>query len=567
MTTIQLIQIYIELWSAVLCAVFAVSLFIIRKEEPKSTRTLRHMFFLMMILLIADVFAIYYRGNTTTIGWWATRISNYLVFALFIVISMFSVAFLLETIGDHGRKIPRRWAFVMGLIGLVSLILLTISQFTDWYYYFDETNHYTRGSWYLLSNVGPVVIISLYLACMIYYHKMLGTFETLALASYVVFPAIATVIQTLNYGIGFVNIALVLSALMLFGQRMSSRSQAVREARLRIALERAKRGHADDEMLDERMRRASLGKGNIKHIFIVNPFAGVATKVEELREIIAKLPEDDYFVFTTRGPKSETQLIRRVMHYFEGYKLRIYCCGGSGTLRNVIEGIDDLSKVEIGFYPCGLSNDFLKVFGEDEEKFHHIENLIDGEAIPIDYIRTNHGIALNALSIGKDQRLMDAFERYRALSRMGNRMPYFMAVVQSMFHTGMKEYEIEVDGKTYTGRHPEVIFGNGCVIAGLFHFAPKGRYRDGYASVFMADKSRYIGTWRTALALMSSDMDRVSERGFMGNAETFKIRHKDGSPIAINLDGEIEYGYMECEASVVHQGLNFIIPKEVESHG
>ena len=34
MTTIQLIQIYIELWSAVLCAVFAVSLFIIRKEEP-----------------------------------------------------------------------------------------------------------------------------------------------------------------------------------------------------------------------------------------------------------------------------------------------------------------------------------------------------------------------------------------------------------------------------------------------------------------------------------------------------------------------------------------------------
>ena len=40
----------------------------------------------------------------------------------------------------------------------------------------------------------------------------------------------------------------------------------------------------------------------------------------------------------------------------------------------------------MAFYPCGLTNDFIKCFSGKEKRFHQIEELINGDVISVDYI-------------------------------------------------------------------------------------------------------------------------------------------------------------------------------------
>lgn len=53
----------------------------------------------------------------------------------------------------------------------------------------------------------------------------------------------------------------------------------------------------------------------------------------------------------------------------------------------------------MAFYPCGLTNDFIKCFSGKEKRFHQIEELINGDVISVDYIQTNGSVALNTLSL------------------------------------------------------------------------------------------------------------------------------------------------------------------------
>ena len=155
------------------------------------------------------------------------------------------------------------------------------------------------------------------------------------------------------------------------------------------------------------------------HIFIVNPYAGEKTFADDLRRKLKEIKNLKYFVFNTKRAGDEEALVRRILHIFQDEELRFYCCGGSGTMRNMLNGFDDLEKAEIAFFPCGLTNDFLKVFGENEARFHQIEELIEGDVIQVDYIRTNHGVALNQFSTGLDSSHAIKFEEYRSLAALG----------------------------------------------------------------------------------------------------------------------------------------------------
>ena len=119
------------------------------------------------------------------------------------------------------------------------------------------------------------------------------------------------------------------------------------------------------------------------HIFIVNPYAGEQTFADDLRAKLESIENLNYFVFNTRYAGYEKELVKKAYKIFEGEELRFYCCGGSGTMHNMLQGFDDLSKAEVAFYPCGLTNDYLKVFGKDMERFYDIEELINGEIMEI----------------------------------------------------------------------------------------------------------------------------------------------------------------------------------------
>lgn len=296
----------------------------------------------------------------------------------------------------------------------------------------------------------------------------------------------------------------------------------------------------------------------MKHIFILNPYAGKTMFIEDLRKKLAQIEGLDYFVFNTRYAGYEKELVKKICHYFGNEKLRFYCCGGSGTMRNMLNGFEDLSEAEVAFYPCGLTNDFIKCFGEKGKRFCQIEELINGDVISVDYIRTNEGVALNTLSVGMDSNYAAKMEKYRMASIFGKQVPYIFALLYVILISKPQEYEIYIDGKKREGRFTELLFGNGCVLGGNIHFIQQADITDGKAFYMIVNKK---GLLPLVANLARKDYQRIQKYAECGFCESIRIRRRDGSPVVMNFDGELVRDVRDWEAQVVHKGLKFVVPK------
>lgn len=299
------------------------------------------------------------------------------------------------------------------------------------------------------------------------------------------------------------------------------------------------------------------------HIFIINPFAGHLTFADDLRTKLAKVKNLDYFVFNTRYKGYETELVRKILHIFEGEKLRFYCCGGSGTMRNMLNGFDRLDDVEVAFFPCGLTNDFLKNFGKDETRFHDIEELINGDVIKVDYIKTNHGIALNSLSCGMDSNCLKKMSDFRIARFISKSLPYTLATLYSIFVSNVHEYEITLDGRPIEGKFAEIFIGNGCVFGGNMYFAESTCVNDGRALACIVDNRKGFMLLPFLLNLQNRRYAKFAKYMQEGGCSRVTIKRKSSSPFSINHDGDLINNVTVCEAEIIHKGLNLVVPKGV----
>lgn len=306
----------------------------------------------------------------------------------------------------------------------------------------------------------------------------------------------------------------------------------------------------------------------LTHIFIINPIATGDKTIKEIRNYLGQTKSMRYFIFTTNSQGSETELVRKIQRYFVNERLRIYCIGGSGTIRNVLNGIEDFDRVEVAFCPLGMTNDFMKTFGSNQEKFRDLNNLIHGEVKKIDYIQTTEGVSLNTFSLGLDANIVMKLNRNRIFSIFGNLFPYITAFLYSLLITTADEYEFYLDGElVYEGLSTEIMFGNGNVLGGLLQFGEKQKITDGKGCVMIVKKRQGLALLSTIIAMARGDMKRLSRIELVREASSIKIRRRDGGALAMNYDGEMEYGTDQWEARIVKQGLKFVVPMGVSVDG
>lgn len=298
------------------------------------------------------------------------------------------------------------------------------------------------------------------------------------------------------------------------------------------------------------------------HIFIVNPRAGMGGFSEQISRTLAERKDIEYYIFHTRKNVNEKDLVKQILFLFEGEKLRFYCCGGQGTLRNVLNGFDDLSQAEIAFLPMGLSNDFIKVFGDRGKYFNDINRLIDGEPVRIDYIRSNNGVCLNTFSVGLDANALKRTNDYQNLSVIGKLIPFTIGLFGALFFCKPEKYEIELDDKVINGKFIEVLFGNGSNIGGFLCFDKHADIVDGKAHCILVDGVHTFKLFGVAKGLVGAkkQVKHVSRI----DAKKIKIKRRDGGDISINQDGELLESLPYWEAEIIHEGLSFVLPKGVE---
>ena len=163
------------------------------------------------------------------------------------------------------------------------------------------------------------------------------------------------------------------------------------------------------------------------HLFIVNPAAGKRRSQRRLMERIRTLPFPAE-VRVTEGAGHGRRLAREAAE--SGRPVRIYACGGDGTLNEVVQGAAGFSSAAVTHVPLGTGNDFLKLFGpRARERFQDLEELSRGPEAEFDLIDCSGSLGLNVVCAGVDARIAADVHRYKALPLVSGIGAYILSLV------------------------------------------------------------------------------------------------------------------------------------------
>ena len=184
-----------------------------------------------MFLLISDRMAYHYRGNTSDIGFWMVRISNFMVFALTLGIIFIFTLYLIDLyIHDGGfEKPPLRLKLSCALCGM-GLILLIISQFTGFYYTFDELNQYQRSPGFIVCYLFPLIILILDMSVILEQYKRISRNLRISILLFSVVTLLSAIVQIFTYGVSLINITIVGLVVLLYVYALLDMNEMIERA-------------------------------------------------------------------------------------------------------------------------------------------------------------------------------------------------------------------------------------------------------------------------------------------------------------------------------------------------
>lgn len=301
----------------------------------------------------------------------------------------------------------------------------------------------------------------------------------------------------------------------------------------------------------------------MKHLFIVNPVAGGksnrSAEVIKTIETLMQSRDEDYEIYITKAPLDACDKIRKSAE--NGQNLRVYACGGDGTLNECVNAAVGTENISVTHYPCGTGNDFIKMFGDEKELFFNLERLIDGESTKIDIIECNGRYSVNICSVGIDARIGTDVHKYSHLPFMRGKLGYIASLVVNFFRGVVSRMTVNVSGESETGEYALVCACNGRYYGGGFNPVPDARPDDGKIDFLIVGKVTRL----KVLAVISK-----YAKGKYAQLPNL-IRHISGDyleissdeEIVVNVDGEAIYA-KDVYFKMISGGVNFTFPSAMQ---
>ena len=169
------------------------------------------------LLLFFDRFAYIYRGDVSVTGYWMVRISNFMVFFLTVCAAHAFNLYMVDVCKNDMRlpSVPKRM-YLAELMVVIGWTLIVVSQFTGFYYTFDEMNRYQRGQGFLVCYVMPMLIMIVQLSVTIQYYRKMSRYTRISLLLFTLVGMTASVIQIFTYGVSLTNMSIVGMAIVLY---------------------------------------------------------------------------------------------------------------------------------------------------------------------------------------------------------------------------------------------------------------------------------------------------------------------------------------------------------------
>ncbi|MBQ1591122.1 MAG: HD-GYP domain-containing protein, partial [Treponema sp.] len=313
-----------------------------------------------------DRYAYIFRGDLSQFGWWAVRISNFMVFFLSLFLIYFFDLYLIDLYLREGNlpKAPKR-LYAVGIFLALGAVLLVVNQFTGLYYAFDECNRYYRNKWFPVCYIIPYICLLMQFSVIVQYRGRLRPLVWIPIILFDLGPILSIVVQFFAYGISLQNLTVVGLVILLYIFVIVDMNKTVEQAnKLKFELmeQEQHKMHTLFEQTAEALATAIDAKDKYTH--------GHSTRVAEYSKQIAILAGKS---------KEECDEI-----YYAGL---LHDIGKIGVPRNIInkEGrLTDEEFAEIKKHPV-MGNQILSSIGESPylsigAHYHH--ERYDGRGYP-----------------------------------------------------------------------------------------------------------------------------------------------------------------------------------------
>ena len=317
----------------------------------------------------------------------------------------------------------------------------------------------------------------------------------------------------------------------------------------------------------------------MKHLIILNQKAGAEKQLDEVRkEIDEAFKGLKYEIYVTEGPRSVIPYLREYLSK-EKDTVRVYACGGDGTIHEVVNGIAGHSNVELAVLAFGTGNDFVKVYSKEkdydsivknksgENRFKSFKDLVNGKVEEIDLSKisgpsmSEPWYSINVINFGFDA-IVGAKGNENKLK--GKKNPYGpAAIIPAILGGRFNKIVVKVDGKALNKKRLlNSAVAQGQWVGGQYHASPKSDNKDGLMDVTLLHCMTLVG-------LMAKYFGPYQHGEHLDNLKKFKkFEYVQGKKVEIIsakkdvdicVDGEFVRG-KEFTVEVMPKALKFVVP-------
>lgn len=303
---------------------------------------------------------------------------------------------------------------------------------------------------------------------------------------------------------------------------------------------------------------------DVKHLFIMN---GLAQKSKKRRKLFDRLLADierlegDVEIQFTQPPEWGAEQIARAAAE-TGEPVRIYACGGDGTLNEVVNGAAGYENAAVTNVPLGTGNDFLKLFGPAYRAlFSDVSALQTGPQSAFDLMDCNGRLGINTVCAGVDARIAADVDKYKEWPLVRGKGAYVLSLIENVTLKGIaRPMRIQVEG---TEREEETSIV--CVCSGRYYgggFMPVGDAMpdDGILDMLLVKKvglltfARFVGPYAKGKYRELPD--------YLDHYHTQAIRYSstNGEDIVTVVDGEVMRD-KDFTVKLSEKKINFFYPE------
>ncbi len=291
-------------------------------------------------------------------------------------------------------------------------------------------------------------------------------------------------------------------------------------------------------------------------LFIINPKAGRAEIKHHALAAIETFVRGGFHVgvFTTGGKNDAYEYVRA---HGEGYD-RIICCGGDGTVDEVLNGIMTLKeRPEFGVIPAGTTNDYAYNLNipANMEKAAAIVCGDDTFRIDIGKFRERYFTYVAAFGLFTEV----TYETSQEYKNVFGYLAYVLEAAKRLSSQKAYHARVEYDGGVFEGDYLLGLACNSISLAGRRTALKGSELDDGLLEAIFIKAPASLADMQSLINILL-DIERMTDvkSDFIDAARTTKLRVTSSEPIAWTVDGENGGAHTDAEIENVRRAVTML---------